>query len=233
MRKSISIILLLFVWTCASAGRPIEHLGAGEPPEGTNHQAAVSVWEGYIAALKAGDEEKAKGFWSENSRTRYRVFDWQLPDFEQAVDLARNDRFEIEGISDNKDSIELRVRWSNKVHTYYLVEEQNNIYLANPIDVLTSGWEKKDTAHFVLHFESGNEPTRGQIEELEGCYKYLSSLLSLTLVPNIDYYKCASGKEVGALFGMAPALGRGHIMNNVVGATRWTSFHEVTHLFFG
>jgi len=72
---------------------------------------------------------------------------------------------QIAEVKDHKDHIELRVRSSRKTYTYYLIEEQRKTYLANPIEVFTKGWEKRETKYFVFHYAKGNKPTPIQARE--------------------------------------------------------------------
>jgi hypothetical protein len=233
MKQAITILVFILMATATVAEQTADSSDTTKPPMNRRLQAAVSVWEDYVEALKAGDREKAEGFWSKRTKRRYRAFDWQLPDFEKAVDLARNDRMEIADVIEHKDHIELRARSSRSTYTYHLIRERGRTLLANPIEVFTTGWEKRETKYFVLHYANGNGPTPVQLEDLDEFYEEMSSRLTLTLEPRIDYYKCDSGKDVGKLFGMRPATGRSHYKNHVVAATRWTSFHEVAHVFFG
>ncbi len=145
MKRSLIILVFMLMATSAVAEETEDSLDTIKPLMNRRLQTAISVWEDYIEALQAGDREKAKGYWSKETRRRYRAFDRQLPDFEKAVNLVRNDHLQIAEVNDHKDHIELRVRSSRKTYT--------------------------------------------------------------TLERKIDYYKCDSGKEVGKLFGMAPATG--------------------------
>ncbi len=196
-------------------------------------QNAISVWEDYIEAVKEGDREKAKKYWSKETRRRYPAFDVEMPFFDKAVDLVSNNYLTIVDSEEHEDHIQLYIASPGREFTYYLIQEQRRTLLASPIEVLTKGWRKKETKYFVCHYTEGNAPTPLQTRGLDEFYEELSSYLDLSLERKIDYYNCDSTKEVGQFFGMAPAVGRGHILNYAVAATSWRSFHEVVHVLLG
>ncbi|UCG52429.1 MAG: tetratricopeptide repeat protein [Candidatus Latescibacterota bacterium] len=194
---------------------------------------AISVWEDYMEAVREGDKEKARRYWSKNTRRRYPSFDWQLPFFDEAVDLVRNQHLAVVNLKEHEDHIELLVASPRREFTYHLIRERRKTLLTNPIEVFTKGWRKKETKSFVCHYTKGNGPTPLQIKKLDEFYKELSAYLGLSLEKKIDYYKCDSVKEVSKVFGMPPAVGRGSTIHRAIAAMSWGSFHEVVHVLLG
>jgi len=196
-------------------------------------QNAISVWEDYIEAVREGDREKAKRYWSKKTRRRYPAFDWQMPFFDKAVDLVSNNYLAVVDLKEHEDHIQLLIASPRKEFTYYLIRERRRTLLANSIEVFTKGWQKKGAKSFVCHYTKGNGPTPLQTKKLDEFYKETSSYLDLSLDRKIDYYKCESAKEVGKVFGMPPAVGRGSMLHYAIAATSWRSFHEVVHVLLG
>jgi hypothetical protein len=199
----------------------------------TRLQNAISVWEGYVQAVRENDREKAERNWSKEARQRYRAFDWQMPDFEKAVDLVSNNYLAIADLKEQEDYIELLIASPGRKSTYYLIRERGSTLLANPVEVLTRGWQKRETKNFVCHYRKGYGPSPLQLRRLDKFYREISLHLDVTLDRKIDYYKCDSPEEVGKLLGMAPATGLGYYPNCVVTAMGWSSFHEVVHVLLG
>ncbi len=196
-------------------------------------QDAISVWEDYADAVGKGDREKARGYWSKKTRQRYPFFDWQMPFFDKAVDLVSNNYLAIVDLKEHEDHIQLLIASPRREFTYHLIQERRKTLLANSIEVFTKGWRKKETESFVCHYKKANEPTPLQTRKLDEFYKELSSYLDLSLERKIDYYKCDSAKEVGKIFGMPPAVGRGSELHCAIAAASWHSFHEVVHVLLG
>lgn len=223
--KSLIIILAL-IMTATSTGTDSSSVDQ-------MLRQAVTVWEDYIEAVRAGDRERAIGYWSEGTRRRYPFFDWQMPYFGEAVDIVRNTGLEITDIRKHEDHIELAVASSDREYTYYLIRERGRTLLANPVEVLTRGWERKEKKNLVLHYRKGSGPTPLQFGMLDRFCSETSSSLGLPVERKIDYYKCDSSGEVGRLFGQAPAVGLGHHLHYAVAAVSWSSFHEVVHVLLG
>jgi hypothetical protein len=197
-------------------------------------QEAMSVWEEYMKAVGEGDREKAREYWSEETTRRYRAFDWMLPaDFEKAIDFARDNYLALTDVQKHEDYTRLSFVYSRRKLTYYVVPQKGRSVLANPVDVFSRGWRKKETKTLVCHYEKGSEPSPLQLKRLDEFCRKISSDLNVTLDRKIDYYKCDSWEEVGQLFGYGPATGRAKIENYAVAAVYWTSFHEIAHVFLG
>jgi hypothetical protein len=195
-------------------------------------QEALSVWQGYVRALRDGDREQAAGYWSDEA-VRDSIFDWQLGAFERAGDAARIDSLGVTNVKEQPDGIRLVVRARGQEYTYYVVRKGARELLANPVEVLTAGWKEQETAHLVCRYRTGDAPTAEQIGELEQFCSELSSSLEIPLKRKIRYYKCGSTEQVGALFGRGPSSGLENEANCVAAAVAWTSFHEITHIILG
>jgi len=229
------VIIVAFIVVAAATVEETETaLHSNEVSTGGKARSAISAWESYIAAVRAGDREEAKKYWSrEARRPEYRVFDWQMPDFEKAVDLVRDNNLEIAEVEEYEDHVRLLVDSPKKEYVYYVIQKEGEAFLANPVEVLTMGWQTEETRHFVCHFENGEGPTSDEIRNLDEFYSGTSSYLDINVDRKIDYYKCSSREEVGELFGLGPATGRAYYLNHAVAATKWTSFHEVVHVILG
>jgi len=195
-------------------------------------KAAIRTWREYIESVKEGSRDKAIHYWSEATRRRYPAFDWQMPKFQEAVEFVNNNYMAITELKEKDSYIELQITSPKKHFTYYLHPERGRMVLVNPITVFTKGWAKKETEHFIFHYKKGEEPHEFCLKKLDEIYKELSLLFGVSLPGKIDYYRC-EWKEVGKLFAMEPAIGRAHIINYTIAATRWSLFHEVVHILLG
>ncbi len=193
---------------------------------------AVAVCGDYLDALRADDEAKALGCWSRGARRGSDDY-WQLADFAAAVDLARRDHATIAGATERGDVVELRVVAGRHELTYHVVREAGRARLANPADLLTRGWQRTETRHLVCHYRKGDGPTPLDLARLEESCAAIAAAWDLPPGPKIDYYKCESEVEVGRLFGVEPAVGRGNSRAHAVSAVLWGSFHELAHVLVG
>lgn len=197
-------------------------------------QGAMSSWEEYMKAVRDGDREKAEGYWSEETRRRYRAFDWMLPaDFEKAIDFARDNYLALADVQKHEGYVQLSFVHPTRSLTYYVVPQRGRLVFANPVDIFSRGWRTKETKALVCHYEKGREPSAFQLKRLDEFCRKISSDLNVTLDRKIDYYKCDSWDEIGKVFGSGPATGRAKIENCAVAAVYWTSFHEIAHVFLG
>lgn len=195
---------------------------------------AISVWDGYMKAVRESGKEEAAGYWSVETRRKYRVFDWMLPaDFEDAVDCARNNYFALTDVQKHDDYVQLSFIYSTRELNYYAVLRRGSFVLVNPIDIFSRGWQTRETEAFICHYEKGKEPHQFQVQRLHDFCKKISTELNVQLDRKIEYYKCDSWEEVGLLFGYAPATGMAKIENCTVVSVNWNSFHEIAHVVVG
>lgn len=208
----------------------------GTPFANEHTRRAIAVWQEYRSALQDGDEQKARACWTEAAQ-RYHTFDFNWR-FDQAVASARQDSLEIADAKDCGRYVVLHVtspRWSASAwtrtagRTWYVVSEPEAL-LANPIEVLTDGWQEEKTRHFVLHYAKKGQLTHQQAARLEQFYHEASSCLDVGLDRRIDYFMCDSAKTVGGLLASGPFAGLSNGEALIVAAMGWSSFHEVTHV---
>jgi len=169
---------------------------------GRDMRSAMSIWEEYIQAVREGNREKARGYWSEETKRRWRVFDWMLPEyFDKAIDFVGDNYLALADVQKHKDYVRLSFAYSKRKLTYYVVSESGRFALANPVDIFSRGWRKKETKALVCHYEKGREPGPLQLKRLDEFCGKISSDLNVTLDRKIDYYKCDSWEKVHQLFG--------------------------------
>jgi len=233
-RPMLIAVMVMSAFCAASVGAA----GAGSnPPEASTNpeiRRAVSVWQRYVTALKEGDREKARGCWSDRAR-QDSVFDWQMPKFDEAIAVAREDSLVLGGVEAHDGYARLLVTSYGDDHSYYVVHAQGRAVLANPVEVLTRGWDERETPFLVCHYAEGHEPTSDELRALDDFCGKVSGDLGIPLGADrkLDYYRCDTPKHVGDLFGMGPAVGRAYYRTGTVAAGSWTSFHEIVHALFG
>jgi tetratricopeptide (TPR) repeat protein len=197
-------------------------------------RGAISIWEEYMKAVREGDREKAGGYWSEETRRRYRAFDWMLPaDFEEAIDFARDNYWALADVQKHEDFVELSFVCSARKRTYCVIPRRERFVLANSVDIFSRGWRTRETKTLLCYYEKGRGPSPLQLKRLDEFCRKISSDLDVTLDRKIDYYKCDSGEKVGQLFGYGLSTGWAKIEHCAVAAVNWTSFHEIAHVFLG
>jgi hypothetical protein len=212
----------------------------GRPLQNERTRSAIAVWQEYRNALQAGDEQRARACWTEAAQ-RYHAFDFNWR-FDQGVASARQDSMEIADVKDCGKYVVLHVAsphwrettWSGPPgRTWYAISAGSKALLANPVEVLTDGWQKRKTPHFVLHYPRKGQLSDRQAARMEEFYRETSTSLGIGLDRRVDYYMCDSVKTVGALLASGPAAGRAGIEDWIVAALGWTSFHEVVHVLLG
>lgn len=233
MKLLFMAVVMAFAAGVAKPAETTSVIGGGEAANDPASREALAIWQGYLQALREADRHKAMGYWSEEATRENPIFDWQLPRFDEAVDLARRDSLRVTEVSETPGVTRLLVGLPTGRHTYYVVRTGPKAVLANPVEVLTSGWSVRETKHLICHGANGDLPDAEQTRELDDFCATMSSYLGIPLRRKIDYYKCSSGVEVGELFGMEPATGRAYYANYAVADVNWKSFHEIAHVMLG
>jgi hypothetical protein len=201
-------------------------------------QAKVS-FANYVKALKGDDKEKAKEYWSEREKERYKAYDWQLRDMIfKKINLQRLD-YKIKEAEEKEEYIIMHVDWHYPEDSSivvqrdvrYFVREDGKMVGVNPIFILTRNWLKKESKHFVYHFKTKkDEPDQRLLSKMDEFYEKTVNFLEVDYQDKIDYFRCNSADEVGMLFNMERSLARCDMINRVVAGMKDFVPHEIVHV---
>jgi hypothetical protein len=235
--------------------------GTERVSSGFDLDRAEMFMESYVAALKSGDASTIRNHWSRNSLDR--------PGFEtmhlwvgatlhitQWAEFLEDSRmtYRIRQVRSEDDYHVIEFDWVTEVSTseplrsashemrYYVIREEGNWLLGNPIDVVTRGWNEYQGEHLVVCYPAeidiGKHLAEINLVDTQ-CGKMLDAL-DLRLEGKIEYYKADSPHQCGELVCFPPANGYAAIqLTNDPDIARWfdlvvsTSFdnsHEVMHV---
>jgi hypothetical protein len=201
-------------------------------------EKAKTCFQNYVKAVKSGDEEKAKEYWNEKEKQRYKMYDWRLKDMAfKKINLQRLD-YKIKKVEERDKYVVLQVDWyypedslSVQKDTRYFIWEDKKMVGANPIFVFTKDWLKKESKHFVYHFKTGSDkPDQKLLENMDSFYEKIVNFLGVDYQDKIDYFRCDSAAEVGMLFNKEKSLARCDMINGVVAGIQDFVPHEVVHV---
>jgi hypothetical protein len=114
--------------------------------------------------------------------------------------------------------------------SYAVTEQHNALKLSQPIILLTRNWNKKESRHFVFHFEDpSNLPDSSLINRLDSFYEGLSSKFQVNNNEKIDYY-LAGAETIGKFYFRAPVNGIATAKWNIVSSVSWDNYHEIVHI---
>jgi hypothetical protein len=201
-------------------------------------QAKVS-FANYVKALRGGDEEKAKEYWNEKEKERYKAYDWQLREMIfKKINLQRLD-YKIQEAEEKKEYIIMHIDWHYPEDSSivvqrdvrYFIQEDGKMVGANPIFIFTRNWLKKESKHFVYHFKTKKyEPDQKLLDKIDEFHEKIVSFLEVDYQDKIDYFRCDSADEVGVLFNLENSLARSDMINGVVAGVQNFVPHEVVHI---
>jgi hypothetical protein len=202
-------------------------------------ERAKQSFDSYVNALKYESGEEAKSFWNKAETKRYETYDWQWSYLAfrklDPLDLS----YRIITAEDKEGYVILEVEWYYRKEEdgylqkdlRYFIEEDGRMVGANPIFVQTRDWLKKESEHFVYHYQDKqDEPTDELLEQMDKFYKRMIELLQVNFKGKIDYYRCNSAEEVGLLFNAEPSLARSQPVNRVVASVQKFVPHEIVHI---
>jgi hypothetical protein len=235
--------------------------GPERSSSGFNRDRAEVFMESYVAALRSGDLSEIRSHWSRDSLER--------PGFETMhlwVGATIHITQWAEFLEDSRMTYSIRqVRSEDGYHViefdwvpeanarepsqsashgmrYYVIPEDGDWLLTNPIDVLTRGWNQHEGEHLVVYCPAEIDIAKhlAEIDFVDTqCGKMLDAL-DLSLERKIEYYKVASPHQCGELVCFPPANGYAAIqLTNDATIPQWfdlvvsTSFdnaHEVMHV---
>jgi hypothetical protein len=205
----------------------------------TNIQKATESLEAYVRALQNGSAEKAQALWNQEEVVRYRFYDWQWSYLALRGLNPPNLNFLIVAAEDHGDHVVLEVEWyyhdgkSGPVQKdrRYFIEQNGKMVGANPIFVRTRNWLKAESKHFVYHFKNETErPDLILLDWMDRFFEKVEKRIYSGYDDRIDYYKCDSTGEVGAMFDLDPSLARSRAPSGVIASVREFSPHEVVHI---
>ncbi len=204
-----------------------------------NLESAKTTFDSYVRALQKDSVEEAKTFWNREEVKRYRTFDWQWG-------LLMSRRFnpafigyKITGTGEKNKYIVLQVEWFYREgkagplqkDLRYFIQEDGRTVGANPIFVLTWGWQRKSSRHFIYHYKNKpDEPSDYLLKRMDDFYEQTSEFLQVDYGEKIDYYKCDSTQEVGSLFNLEPSLARSQVVDGVAASIQNFVPHEIVHV---
>jgi hypothetical protein len=204
-----------------------------------NIQKATECLEAYARALQNGSEEETKALWNEEEVGRYRFYDWQWSYLTLRGLNPLSLNLLIVGAEDNGDHVALEVEWyyhdgkSGPVQKdrRYFIEQNGKMVGANPIFIRTRNWLKAESKHFVYHFKTEmDRPDSILLDRMDRFFEKVEKRIYSGYNERIDYYKCDSTGEVGALFDLEPSLARSQAPSGVIASVREFSPHEVVHV---
>jgi len=176
----------------------------------------------YLSSLSTCDLSVVKSFWSQKSLTR-RGF-WTIHNYFYPWGAYANwktkimgSTFEVQDLKCEKDYCTVEAKWIPKDTSiykirklkYYLINENNNPVLINPIDLFTGNWKSCSTEHIVFHYPPEIE-INNYIDEIHYAEKKFSEALELfdvQLDRKIDFYNALNDAECGKLMNFGPVNG--------------------------
>ncbi|UCE20467.1 MAG: hypothetical protein JSV84_09070 [Gemmatimonadota bacterium] len=222
---------------------------------------AKGFMHSYMAALRTGDKSEISSFWSKISLNR-EGFGYMhlwigacLPISEWTTFFEENDyTYHINSVSTEKDHYIIHFDWiegdtsngKNESEThpmrYYIVWEDEEWVLINPIDILTRDWSIYESEYFIFHYPAqiNIEDHFSELHFMDRGYEKLIESLHISPAEKIEYYKARTPRKCGDLVCFPPANGycaRGLPFRpnapqwfHIVISTSFINLHEVTHL---
>lgn len=180
------------------------------------------LFNNYISSLSTGDSSAVKSIWSRKSLTRrgfWTIHNYFSPwgDFSDWKIKTLGSAFKVQSLKCGKEYCSVEAKWipvdtsmyEIRKLKYYLINENNNPMLINPIDLFTSNWKSYSTEHIVFHYPPEIE-IDNYIAEMQYAEKEFSESLELFEVQldrKIDFYKARNDVECGRLMNFGPVNG--------------------------
>ncbi len=225
------------------------HSRVGNLP--TAEPAPFEVLEGYLNS-NPGSKLSSEEYWSQFDQEHY-------PD---VVDLSQNSLFQFEPnellrffqplvlkAGNVRDHFEIQVMFHHPsdakqensmspfaILTYYLVQEEGGWKLTNPLRFRSSNWNTKRIGSITYHFPPDHHFNPQQGRQSTFFCKTLCDRLK-TDIPEIQYYICNSGDQLGWLLGFdfffaGYTTGKAFISCNLLFSGMGSEYypHEMAHL---
>lgn len=205
----------------------------------SNIEKSKTCFGAYVKALQQGFVQEAQQFWNREETRKYKLFDWQWGYLTFQGLNPRYLNYQITNAEERNDYVVLQVEWFYRegkagivqTDSRYFIEEGGAMVGANPVFARTRGWFRKQSKHFIYHFQSKRDkPTDRLLERMDEFYEEIIELLQVDYHDKIDYYRCVSPDEVGSLFSMPPSLARSQVINGAVASIQNSVPHEIVHV---
>jgi len=204
----VSFISLIFSMIIVSENR-------AQPPKNPPVQEARNVLEQYLERLKTFDLEGAKQFWNKDEVKGCPYFDWTISppnDVKQEIAMqCIGYNHEVVDSTLRQDGIILTIRFTLKgeykswqapdtiYRNRYLVKEADRWALANPVKILTTGWNKHGSKYFDLHFSDQTMPDSLFYGYVDSSYQKMAALFGYVITDEPTAYLCQSARELQQL----------------------------------
>ncbi|MCJ7458591.1 MAG: hypothetical protein MUP17_06345 [candidate division Zixibacteria bacterium] len=186
-----------------------------QPPKNPPVQEARNVFEQYLERLKTFDLEGAKQFWNKDEVNGCPYFDWTISppnDVKQEIAMqCIGYNHEVVDSMLRQDGIILTIRFTLKgeykswqapdtiYKNRYLVKEADRWALANPVKILTTGWNKHGSKYFDLHFSDQTIPDSLFYGYVDSSYQKMAALFGYVITDKPTAYLCQSARELQQL----------------------------------
>jgi hypothetical protein len=220
--------------------------------QGFSSSDAGDLMRSYVAALRSGDVEEIRRHWSRESLARDGFETMHLwvggtIHITQWSDFLRDSGtdYEIKGVRSGNGYNVIDFEWVDEARHemhYYVIRDDDEWVLGNPIDVLTREWDRYETEHLVFRY-SDHVDINLHMDEIERmdleCRKMLDAL-EIELDGRIEFFKVVSPEECGKLVCFPPANGYAVVQKsdrpndppwfNVAVSTSFNNPHEIMHV---
>ena len=212
----------------------------------------------YTTALRSGDEQNIKSFWSKQSVER-QGFDFMHLWIGSAISISEWQGFldstdyvyTISDVQNIEEYVLINGAWkkpgqrnedeTDAVHPmqFYLIQEDERWVLMNPIDIIPHKWKRYETDCFIFIYPPNISINNhlAEMEQLDAECKSMCAALDLTLEKKIEYFKALTPRQCGQLLLQPPANGYAASSfhdkfqwYNVAVSTTFYNPHEVMHL---
>ena len=242
----ITIIALALTYNCSK----------GSKNYAITIEDARTIMSSYMSALNSGDTEAIKKYWSNKSLNR-KGFDvmhlWvgeiiHIKEWKSFLDSTQY-TYQINELLEEDGYYVINGEWkkpnnnsdTDEIHPmpFYLVWENNNWLLINPIDVLTKNWHQYETENITFFYpkEINIDDHIQEIELLDEKYQSMCKVMEFSFDDRIEYYKASSREECGRLLTQPPFNGLAAVSYKdsiawfqIAVSTTFYNPHEVMHV---
>jgi hypothetical protein len=220
------------------------------PPRSATNARVADFLDSYTAVLERGDSTEVYEFWHTSSRDR-EGFWWMHSHIGGMVSLRRfsglleHFALEIDRIEHIDDYHVVHVNWVQKDSheetstatrrypmRFYILEQDGELALINPVDLLTRDWLTHESDHFVFHYPRAIEvgASRDARRRLNAQAKAFCAAVDVAIPDKMDYYLCRTQEECGALYTQRPSNGYAALRKRAIVSVTFDNTHEAIHL---
>jgi len=239
---------LLFVAMAAALAFVACTISCGAKRELTPEMAS-SFLRAYTAAVERGDSTEVSLFWSKESRDKKGFWMMHthiggcLP-FSEFSEMLHHFTFEITDMNSDEDYRIVELDWVLKEvpetgspgarypMRYYLITEDDELVLINPVDLLTRDWQVYEGEHLTFHYplSIASRDHLFEIKKMEQEAKAIAELLGVELPEKVDFYRPESPVVCGELLLQWPSYGYAFPPGNLIVSLSFINPHELVHL---